>query len=344
MAVIPYKWCNSRLVVYVNTLEEMMERLLFILFVSFGSLALGYLVQRAAAHVDAVPSKIIAGISIKLKLFAIVVLQPIAIIYSFWTLSIQDSELFVLPLLGILTLFTGGASSLVQTKLFHIQPSRAASLFVSGMFCNIGIFGGLIAFVLFGPLGFGIVQLFRVFEEIIYYAIGFPMSNMISKGTASQFRIRLSLIAERPIIFIPISAIIIGFLLNVLPVSAPEFYGSISSVVVPVMTAILGFGIGMSLKIAKTRDYHKEVILVLITKYMIIPMVIIPIAYLVGLPNIMDGVPFKVMIIVSFMPTGFIALVPPVLYGFDLDMANSAWLVTTLALLLIFPILFLIIT
>jgi hypothetical protein len=321
-----------------------MDRLLFILFVSFGSLALGYLVQRAAANIESLPTKIIDRISIKLKLFAIVILQPVAIIYSFWTLTIQDSELFVLPLLGILTLLTGGASSLVQTKLFHIPASRAASLFVSGMFCNIGIFGGLIAFVLFGPLGFGIVQLFRVFEEIIYYAIGFPMSNMISKGTASQFRIRLSLIAERPIIFIPISAIIIGFLLNALPVSAPAVYGSISDIVVPVMTAILGFGIGMSLKVAKTRDYHKEIILVLITKYVIIPMVIIPLAYLFGMANIMDGVPFKVIIIVSFMPTAFMALVPPVLYGFDLDLANSAWLVTTLALLIVFPILFLIVT
>jgi predicted permease len=44
------------------------------------------------------------------------------------------------------------------------------------------------------------------------------------------------------------------------------------------------------------------------------------------------------------MPTAFMALVPPVLYGFDLDLANSAWLVTTLALLIVFPILFLIVT
>lgn len=320
-----------------------MERLLFILAVSFGSLALGYLVQRVTAHLDSVPSDIIARISIKLKLFAIVILQPVAIIYSFWTLTINDTELFILPLLGILTLLTGGISSLVQTKLFHIPPSRAASLFVSGMFCNVGIFGGLIAFVLFGPLGFSIVQLFRVFEEIIYYAIGFPMSNMISKGTTSQFRIRLNLIAERPIIFIPISAIVIGFLLNILPVSAPAFYGSISNVVVPVMTAILGLGIGMSLKIAKTRDYHKEILLVLITKNVIIPMVIIPLGYLFGLANIMEGIPFKVIIIVSFMPTAFMALVPPVLYGFDLDLANSAWLVTTLALLIVFPVLYLVV-
>ena len=56
----------------------------------------------------------------------------------------------------------------------------------------------------------------------------------------------------------------------------------------------------------------------------------------------MAGLPFKVLVVVSFMPVAFNALVPPALYGFDLDLANSAWIVTTLALLVIVPGLYLV--
>jgi predicted permease len=40
------------------------------------------------------------------------------------------------------------------------------------------------------------------------------------------------------------------------------------------------------------------------------------------------------------MPVAFNALVPPVVYGFDLDLANSAWIITTLGLLVILPVLY----
>ena len=47
-----------------------------------------------------------------------------------------------------------------------------------------------------------------------------------------------------------------------------------------------------------------------------------------------------VLVIVSVMPVAFNALVPPVVYGFDLDLANSAWIVTTLGLIVILPVIY----
>ena len=45
------------------------------------------------------------------------------------------------------------------------------------------------------------------------------------------------------------------------------------------------------------------------------------------------------MALLAFMPVGVIALVPPALYGADLDLANSGWLATTGAMLAILPLL-----
>ena len=40
------------------------------------------------------------------------------------------------------------------------------------------------------------------------------------------------------------------------------------------------------------------------------------------------------------MPVAFNALVPPAIFGFDLDLANSAWIVTTASLIVIVPALY----
>jgi len=321
-----------------------LERLLFILAVSFGSLAVGYLVQLILLSATAIRFERIVSASGVMKLVALVGLQPIPIINSFWRLTLANRELLALPALGALSLVVGGSSAIVFIKILRIPPQRAGSVFTAGMFTNIGIFGALIGYVLYGNLGFTVVQLFRVFEEVIYYAIGFPLSQQIGKGALQGFRFNLRLLTDRPIIFVPITAILLGAMLNLSSLAPPAFLGTASSYIVPVMTGLLGFAIGVTLRLTRISAYRMEVGLVLVIKYAIIPIVIIPLAFAFGLSQIAGGVPFTMVAIVSFMPTAFIALVPPVLYNFDLDLANSAWLVTTLALLLIFPVVYFTVT
>lgn len=321
-----------------------MERLFFILGVSFGSLALGYVVQRIFVGSLSGSFDRVVRISGVMKIFALVGLQPIPIINSFWRLSLGDARLLSLPLLGALSLVVGGTAAIVYIRVFRIPPYQAGSVFTSGMFTNIGIFGALIGYVLYGPIGFTVVQLFRVFEEIIYYAVGFPLSQQISKGALDNFRFNWRLLTDRPLIAVPIGAIVLGSALKWVGLTPPDLLADVSGVIVPVMTAVLGFAIGVTLRITKISDYRRQVFMVLSIKYLIIPAIIIPLALAFGLRGLMDGIPFKMVTIISFLPTAFIALVPPVLYKFDLDLANSAWLVTTLALLVVFPILYFILT
>ena len=52
---------------------------------------------------------------------------------------------------------------------------------------------------------------------------------------------------------------------------------------------------------------------------------------------------FFIMAQIIFIPLAFTALIPPSIYDLDLDLANSCWLVTTLSIVLILPLLSLII-
>ena len=60
-------------------------------------------------------------------------------------------------------------------------------------------------------------------------------------------------------------------------------------------------------------------------------------AYLFGMHLMDDGLAFKVVLILSSMPVAFNALVAASIYDLDLDLANSCWIVTTGALVIILP-------
>ncbi len=78
----------------------------------------------------------------------------------------------------------------------------------------------------------------------------------------------------------------------------------------------------------------------MLIKFLIVPAVMIPVGLLFGLHTVSDGVPFKMLVVLSVMPVAFNALVPPAIFGFDLDLANSAWVVTTASLIVIVPVLY----
>ncbi len=319
-----------------------MSRMLFVLSVSLGSVLLGYLVRRwFSASAATKPGRLrLESISQKLKIAAIFVLNPVPIINSFWALPLDERGLLVMPFLGIVSLSVAGGSAILINRLFRIPPKRAASLFTSGMFTNILAFGGLIAFVLFGHIGYAVVQLYNMFIDFGYYVVGFPVSHRVSLGPGKRGRLSFSSIREQPFLFIPVAAIVAGVLFNVFEIGRPHLLHAASSVLIPTISAMLGIAIGLTLYVGRISRYKKEIALVSAIKFLIVPSIMIPLAAAIGLHGVLDGLPFNVVVIVSFMPVAFTALVPPAIYGFDLDLANSAWIVTTIALAAIVPALF----
>ncbi len=321
-----------------------MDTLVIIILLSFGSILGGYLFNLLCVKTKLLNPAQIASFSRKAKEFTVNVLIPVTILSAFWKISLADGRLLWLPLLGILMLLVGGSAALLFNRRFQIPPSRAAAVFTCGMLTNMAVYPGFIGFMVFGEKGFMMTQLMSLLELFTYYLVSFPLSNMINKGTIKSFRLDSSFIKDRPANFIPLAAIISGLLLHHFQVGYPHVLDYAMKIIIPSTTGIMGLSIGVTIKFRKIGSYKKEVALVSAIKFLIVPVVVITAAYLLGMNTVMDGIAFKMVILHTLMPVAFLASVPPVLYGFDLDLTNSAWIVTNiLALCVAIPVFYLIV-
>jgi len=92
------------------------------------------------------------------------------------------------------------------------------------------------------------------------------------------------------------------------------------------------------MRFRRVRGYLRESAAVAAIKFALVPILATALAHSAGLGTVEDGLPLKVVLILSSMPVAFNALIPPSIYDLDLDLANSCWLVTTALLIVVLPI------
>jgi len=97
--------------------------------------------------------------------------------------------------------------------------------------------------------------------------------------------------------------------------------------------------IGLSLHLTKIGPHFKKALALSGVKFFLIPVVVCLAALLFGITPQTWPVLFGTILILSSMPTGFLSLVPPSLYRLDLDLANACWLVSTVSLVVMIPVL-----
>ena len=97
------------------------------------------------------------------------------------------------------------------------------------------------------------------------------------------------------------------------------------------------------MKFRKIGAYLRECLSISLIKFILVPVLVSLPAYFLGYGNIQNGLPLKVVLILSSMPVAFNALIPPSIYNLDLDLANSCWFFTTAMLVVVLPVLMMII-
>lgn len=131
-----------------------------------------------------------------------------------------------------------------------------------------------------------------------------------------------------------------GFILNFSGINRPEIYGDIIAVFVPLGNFLMLISVGLELKLSKMKKYLKECMILFLIKFIFVPLITGIIAWKIGLGQLDSGLPLKVVIVLSSMPVALIALVPSSIYDLGLNMVNSCWLFTTLAMVVIIPALY----
>ena len=267
---------------------------------------------------------------------------PVTVVGAIWSIRIIDPGFATLPFVGALTILSGGALAFGLSKMLDLTRPQTGTLFVCGSFTNTGAIGGLICYIFFGEMGFGLTLIYRLFEDVIYYVIGFPVARAYSPGGKEKEPVmsRFKQLAFDPFIVVSVSSLAAGGTLNLSGLPRPELCQTINAILIPMTTIAFLFSIGLAMKVRVVRHYLKECFGMSMIKFIIVPGLATGVGLLLGYHHIGEGLLLKVVLVLSSMPVAFMALIPPSLYDLDIDLANSCWLFTTALLVIVLPGLF----
>jgi len=272
---------------------------------------------------------------------AILFVNPFAFGGAIWALDLSDLRIFALPFLGAFAIILGGLLAYIAAKPLGLNRKQTGVYVVCGSFTNIGSIGGLVTFMLLGEVAVAMMPFYKFFETFIYYGIGFPyaksMSASMTEDDGMAVRIR-NVIADR-FVGVAMASIFGGLALNIMGVQRPGFYPTLIRFLIPLGTLLLLSSIGMAMKFGRMRGYLREASVISLIKFVLVPSSVYILGSLIGLGSVDGGLPLKVSVVLASMPVAFTALVPPTLYGLDVDLANTNWFVTTTLLLVVVPVL-----
>jgi predicted permease len=318
-----------------------MNRFIFSFSIIIAGLSAGYIIRLLI-------DKKIPGMKSRIDLMrkilqktALLFFFPISFLGAIWIFKPDDYRLFILPFIGVLAFFLGGFFAFLFAKYLKFSRRQAGSLISCGIFTNIGSIGALICFVFLGERGFAFIPFYKLFEELVYYGIGFPFVKSYGEAAYEKesFFKRIKKVFSDVFILAALFSIIGGFILNVAGIKRPDFYGTINIVSVPAGTILLLISIGMAIKFKTIKKNIPACLIMSLVKQVMVPVTVTLLAYLMGFGKIDGGMPLKVILILSSMPVAFTAMVPPTLYDLDIDLANSCWLFTTVLLFIDLPVL-----
>ncbi len=326
-----------------------MHNFVFSFVIILGSLAAGHifnrLITRAIVPLSAESAERLRR---AMQKTALLVVNPVAFCGAIWIADLSAAGFYALPFIGLAALATGLALGAAGTRLLKLAPGQAGVYTTSASFTNIGNIGGLVAFVLLGEAGFALVPFYKLFEELWYYSLLFPIarsygeranSAAAGEGAAPRAAGSLRRLLRDPFLVVAFFSIALGLSLNFSGLHRPAFYAGLNAVLVPLSSFLLLFAIGMNLRFTIAKRHLKAAALLICGKAVIVPAIAFGLALFLGLGKAGGGVGLKLVLVLAAMPIGFLGLVPPALYKLDQDFAGSLWLASNGALIVIVPVL-----
>lgn len=311
------------------------------LVIIFSGLSLGWLAQKKALLFEALVRRSIGEAGKAIQFLVLTVIIPLTAAASIWIAPLRNVGIAALPLLGVFAILFGGFSAYLIAPLLGMDRERRGVYTVAGGFTNMGSLGGLVVFILLGEAGFALVAFYQLFEKFVYFLIGFPFAK--SRSRSSEEKVSRALFFIRtlkdPVIIINTAALAAGTALNLSGVPRPEFFFQVNRILVPIGSFGLLFAIGLSIRFGRMKPNAGPGAAMIFIKSLLVPAAAFAVASAIGLGRFENGLALKTVLVLSAMPVGFMSLVPPTLYGMDLDLANTCWFFSTVSLVLTVPLL-----
>jgi len=278
----------------------------------------------------------------RLQAAALLYINPVAFGGAIWALNIDDVRIISLPFLGAFAILLGGVLAYLVAKVLGLGRKQMGVFVICGGFTNIGSIGSLVVYILFGEAAVALMPFYKLFETLIYYGIGFPFAKSMTETIQDESNMqRLRSALTDKFVLVAISSMAVGLGLNLMGVQRPSLYSPLNSILIPLGTLLLLSSIGMAMRFGKMSGYLREAGLISLIKFVAVPGCVYLLGNFLGLGSVDGGLPLRVSVALASMPVAFSAMVPPTLYDLDVDMANTAWFVTTALLVLVVPALWL---
>lgn len=236
------------------------------------------------------------------------------------------------PALSMVILF-GVATGVA--RIFAVRQDRQG-LFISMFFNSNTIFVGLpINQALFGDASIPYVLIYYMCNTTFFWTLGTYLIQRDGEGEA-QFDLKTSL---KKVFSPPLMGFLLGLVFVMLQIKLPAFLASDLQYLGNLTTPLSMIFIGLSVSHVGVKQLvlGKDQLLILVGRFLVSPLLMATIVYWAPLPSLMK----QVFIIQSAMPVMTNAPVVARLYGADSDYAAVMVTETTLATMVVIPILML---
>ena len=240
--------------------------------------------------------------------------------------ALRFPALSMVVLLGIAT---------AVARIFAVRQDRRG-LFISMFFNSNTIFVGLpINQALFGDASIPYVLIYSLCNTTFFWPLGTYLIQRDGEGEA-QFDLKTSL---KKVFSPPLMGFLLGLVLVMLQIKLPAFLASDLQYLGNLTTPLSMIFIGLSVSHVGVKQLilGKDQLLILLGRFVVAPLLMATIVYWAPLPSLMK----QVFIIQSAMPVMTNAPVVARLYGADSDYAAVMVTETTLATMVVIPILML---
>ena len=220
-------------------------------------------------------------------------------------------------------------------RIFAVRQDRRG-LFISMFFNSNTIFVGLpINQALFGDASIPYVLIYYMCNTTFFWTLGTYLIQRDGEGEA-QFDLKTSL---KKVFSPPLMGFLLGIVLVMLQIKLPAFLASDLQYLGNLTTPLSMILIGLSVSHVGVKQLvlGKDQLLILLGRFLVAPLLMASIVYWLPLPSLMK----QVFIIQSAMPVMTNAPVVARLYGADSDYAAVMVTETTLATMVVIPILML---
>ena len=218
-------------------------------------------------------------------------------------------------------------------RIFAVRQDRRG-LFISMFFNSNTIFVGLpINQALFGDASIPYVLIYYMCNTTFFWTLGTYLIQRDGEGEA-QFDLKTSL---KKVFSPPLMGFLLGLVLVMLQIKLPVFLASDLQYLGNLTTPLSMIFIGLSVSHVGVKQLvlGKDQLLILLGRFLVAPLLMATIVYWAHLPSLMK----QVFIIQSAMPVMTNAPVVARLYGADSDYAAVMVTETTLATMVVIPIL-----